>query len=246
MTDLLSELRQSPVQRDREVAELLHSLRPAAGSRPRASEVLAAFLAERGSGMTAATELREPTEGSTLLVVLGSAPEPGPARRRRVLTGVWAQAAVAAAVALVAVAIATGGPSRDVVVRPTDSSTTVAPATTTPADRADPTPRRHHSVAPGAGSRPHRQRTHPSVASDGTSDHTASVRTSTPAVGGEQAGRDAGDQVEEPGDDHGDETASGTGGGGETSDDGAATTESGETSDGGGGESGETPDAVDD
>ena len=112
MTDLLSELRRSPVQRDREVAELLHSLRPAAGSRPRASEALAAFIAERGSGLTPSTELREPTEGSGLLVVLSSAPEPRSARRHRVLTGVWAQAAVAAAVALVAVAVATGGPSR--------------------------------------------------------------------------------------------------------------------------------------
>ncbi|MDQ1598788.1 MAG: hypothetical protein QOD68_262, partial [Actinomycetota bacterium] len=44
MTDLLSELRRSPVAGDREVAELLRSLRPAAGSRPRASETLAAFI----------------------------------------------------------------------------------------------------------------------------------------------------------------------------------------------------------
>ena len=52
MTELLSELRRSPVVGDRAVAELLDSLRPAEGSRPRASEALAAFIAERGSGVT--------------------------------------------------------------------------------------------------------------------------------------------------------------------------------------------------
>jgi hypothetical protein len=245
MTDLLSELRRSPIPGDREVTELLRSLRPAGGSRPRASEALAAFIAQRGSGVTPSAELCEPAGGSSLLVVLGSAPEPRP-RRRRVLTGMWAQAAVAAAVAIVAVTVATGGSSRDVVVRPTDSSRTVAPATTTPVDQADPTPRRHHSVAPRAGFRPHRARTHTTGDPGSTSDHTASLRTSTPAARGEGSGPDTEDQVQEPGDDHGDETASSTDDGGETSDDGAATTDSGETSDSGGGEGGETPDGVGD
>jgi hypothetical protein len=235
MTDLLTELRRSPVPGDREVAELLHSLRPAAVGRPRASEALAAFIAERGSGVTPSAELPEPAGGSSLLVVLGSAPDPRPARRR-VPTGVWAQAAVAAAVALVAVAVVAGGSSRDVVVRPTDTSSTVAPATTTPADQADPTPRRHPSVAPSAGSQPHRARPHPTSAPDSTSDHTASLRNSSPAASGVGTGRDTEDQVQEPDDDRGDESA-----GTSSSEDGG-----GETSDGGGGDGGVTPDGVDD
>ena len=56
------------------------------------------------------------------------------------MTGAWANMALAAAAAivLVAVAVATGGPSRDVVVRPTDKSSTVAPATTAPAGPGHP------------------------------------------------------------------------------------------------------------
>jgi hypothetical protein len=250
MTDLLSELRRSPVQGDREVAELLHSLRPAGGSRPRASEVLAGFIAERGSGLTSCAELREPAEGSGLLVVLGSAPEPRPARRR-VLTGVWAQAAVAATVALVAVAVAAGGPSRDVVVRPGDRSTTDAPATTPPADQTDPTPRRHHPVRPSAGPRTHRATPHVAntMSDHSASGQTASVRTSTPAAGGEEDGSETKGTAlpEESGDDRGIDGASGTeAGGGATFDDGTATTDSGEMFDGGGGDGGETPDGVDD
>jgi hypothetical protein len=232
MSDLLSELRRSPVAGDREVAELLRSLRPADGSRPRATATLAAFIAERGSGVTPSAELREPAEGSSLLVVLGSAPEPRPARRR-VLTGVWAQAAVAAAIALVAVAIAAGGPSRDVVIRPTDSSSTVAPAATTPADQADPTPRRHHWVAPSVGSRPDRARTHAAATATTQSDLTPAVRTSSAATGDDESARETEDTVQEPGDDRGGETANNTDGGPETSD-------------GGGGDGGETPDGADD
>jgi hypothetical protein len=234
MTDLLSELRRSPVAGDREVAELLRSLRPADGSRPRASETLAAFIVERAAGVTPSAELREPAKGSSLLVVLGSAPEPRLARRRRVLTGVWAQAAAAGAIALVAVAIAAGGPSRDVVVRPTDSSSTVAPAATTPADQADPTPRRHHRVVPSVGSRPHRARTHSAATATTRSDLTPAARTSAATTGEDESARETEDTVQEPGVDHGDETASGT-------DDGGS-----ESSDGGGGDGGETPDGVDD
>ena len=233
MTELLSELRRSPVAGDREVAELLDSLRPAEDSRPRASEALAAFIAERGSGVTPPAELQAPAGSSSLLVVLGGAADPKPARRR-VMTGAWANMALAAAAAivLVAVAVATGGPSRDVVVRPTDSSSTVAPATTAPADQADPTPRRHHPVAPSAGSRPHRARSHPAAA---TSDLAPAVSTNAPASRDEESARESDDaaQPEESGDDRGDETARGT-------DDG------GDTSDGGGGDGRETPDGVDD
>jgi hypothetical protein len=184
--------------------------------------------------------------------VLGSAPEPPPARRR-VLTGVWARAAIAAAVVLVAVAVATGGPSRDVVVRPTDSST-VATATTPPADQADPTPRRHHPVRPSAGPRTHRARTPHGANTSTMSDHTASaqtasVRTSTPAAGGEEDGSETKGTAlpEESGDDRGIDGASGTeAGGGATFDEGTATTDSGEMFDGAGGDGGETPDGVDD
>ena len=233
MTELLSELRRSPVAGDREVADLLHSLRPVDDRCPRASEALAAFIAERGSGVTALAEPQAPAGTSSLVVVLGHAADPKPARRR-VLTGAWAQVAAAAAVALVAVAVATGGPSRDVVVRPTDSSS-VAPATTTPADQADPTPRRHQPVAPSAKSRPHRVRIHPAATAATTSDLAPPVPTSEAASGDEQSARGPDDaaQPESSGDDAGDETARDSDGGGDTSD-------------GGDGDGQETPDSVDD
>ena len=86
--------------------------------------------------------------------------DPKPARRR-VLTRAFAQAAAAAAIALVAVAVATGGPSRDVVVRPTDSSTTVAPPAlrrrTMPTRLLDGTTRSRRAPGPdrtGRGSTP--------------------------------------------------------------------------------------------
>ena len=223
MTGLLSELRRSPVAGDREVAELLHSLQPADGRRPRASEALAAFIAERGSVVTPPAELRAPAEDPRLLVVLGGAAEPRPARRR-VLIGAWVQVAAAAAIALVALAVATSGPSRDVVVRPTDSSSTVAPATTPP-DQADPTPRRHHPVAPSAGRRPHRARIHLAAT---TSSLAPAVSTSAAARSDGAGARESDEaaQPEESGDDRGDETARGT--------------------DGGGGDGRETPDGVDD
>ncbi len=239
MTELLSELRRSPVAGDREVAELLHSLRPADDRCPRASEALAAFIAERGSGVTPPAEPQAPAGSSRLVVVLGRAADPKPARRR-VLTGAWAQVAAAAAIALVAVAVATGGPSRDVEVRPTDSST-VAPATTTPADRADPTPRRHHPVAPSAGSRPHRARIHPVAAAATTSTYAPPVSTSAAASRDEESAGESDDaaQPEASGDDRGDETARGT-------DEGADASDGGDTSDGGDGDGRETPDSVDD
>lgn len=231
MTELLSELRRSPVAGDRAVAELLGSLRPAEDRRPRASEALAAFIAERGSGVTPRAELQVPAGQSSLLVVLGGAADPKPARRR-VMTGAWANMALAAAIVLAAVAVATAGPSREVVVRPTDSSSTVAPATTAPADQADPTPRRHHSVATSAGPRPHRVRSHPAATS---SVLAPSMSTHAAAGRDEESAHASGDaaQPEESGDDRGDETARGTDDGGDTSGDG-------------GGDGGETPDGVDD
>ncbi len=238
MTELLSELRRSPVAGDRAVAELLHSLRPADDSRPRASEALAAFIAERGSGVTPPAELQAPVESPNLLVVLGRSSDAKPARQR-VPAGLWAQAAAVAAVALVAVAVATGGPSRDVVVRPTDSSTR-APATTTPADKADPTPRRHHPVAPSAGSRPHRARIHPAATAATASNYAPPVSTSAAASDAESAGEsDDAAQPEASGDDRGEETARGSDEGGDPSD-------GGDTSDGGGGDERATPEGVDD
>jgi hypothetical protein len=239
MTELLSELLRSPVAGDREVAQLLGSLRAAEGSRPRASEALAAFIAERGSGLTTTpAELPAPAGSSSLLVVLGGAADPKPARRR-VVTGAWANMAwaAAAAIVLVAVAVAPGGASRDVVVRPTDSSSTVAPATTGPADQADPTPRRHHPARPRDGSRPHRPRIHPAA----TASNLPPALPTHPAASNAAAGRDeesarasdVGAQPEESGDDRGDETARGT-------DDG------GDTSDGGAGDGRDTPDGMDD
>jgi hypothetical protein len=243
MTELLSELRRSPVVGDREVAELLQSLQPADGRRPRASEVLAAFIAERGSGVTPPAELPPMAESSSLVVVLGGPADPKPVRHRR-LTWVWAQVAAAAAVALVAVAVATSGPSRDVVVRPADSSDTVAPATAAPADTADPAPRRHHPVAPGAGSRPHLERIH----SAATGPNVAPpVSTSAAASHDEASARDADDaaQPEESGDDRADETARGTDGGVDSSD-GGDSSDGSDSSDGGGGDGRETPDGIDD
>jgi hypothetical protein len=81
------------------------------------------------------------------------------------------------------------------------------------------------------------------------SGQTASVRTSTPAAGGEEDGSETKGTAlpEESGDDRGIDGASGTeAGGGATFDDGTATTDSGEMFDGGGGDGGETPDGVDD
>jgi len=233
MTELLSELRRSPVAGDRAVAELLHSLRPADDSRPRASEALAAFIAERGSGVTPPAELQSPVESPNLLVVLGRSSDAQPARRR-VPTGLWAQAAAVAAVALVAVAVATGGPSGDVVVRPTDSSTR-APATSTPADKADPTPRRHHPVAPSAGSRPHRAQIHPAATAATASNFAPPVSTSAATSRDAESAGESDDaaQPEASGDDRGEETARGT-------------DEGGDTSDGGGGDGRATPEGVDD
>jgi hypothetical protein len=227
MTELLSELRRSPVVGDREVADLLQSLQPADDRHPRASEALAAFIAYHGSGVTPPAELPAPAGSSGLLVVLGGATEPKPPRRRA-RVGVLAQ--VAAAIALVAVAVATGGPSRDVVVRPADSST-VAPAATPSADRPDPTPRRHHP-ARSAGSRPHRARVHPAAT---TSNPGPAVSASAAAISDGQGAResDGAAQPDRSGDAHGDETARGTEDGGDTSDDG-------------GGDGGETPDGSED
>jgi hypothetical protein len=231
MTELLSELRRSPVAGDREVADLLDSLRPADGGRPRASEGLAVFIAERGSGVTPPAELEAPAGSPSLLVVIGGAADPKPARRR-VLTGARAYVAGAAAIVVVAVGVATGGPSRNVVVRPTDSST-VAPAPTAPADQADPTPRLHHPVAPSVGSRPHRPRIHPAAT---TSDLAPALSTNPAASHDSESARASDDatQPEQSGDDREDERVRGTG------DDG------GDTSDGGGGDGRETSDGGDD
>jgi hypothetical protein len=226
MTDLLSELRRSAVAGDREVAELLHSLRPADGDGPRASEQLAAFIAERSSGMAA--EPRPRGTDPDLLVVLGGAPVPRPARRRRVLAGVWAKAAVAAAAALVAVAVVSGGPPHDVVVRPTDVSTTAPPASAPPTGQTDPTPQRQQPVAPSAGSRPHRARIiHPAATSTTATNPAPPVRSHAAATS-----------------DRGDEPAAADEGG-ETTDEGSSS-DGGETPDGGGDSAGETQDAADD
>lgn len=239
---LLSELRRSPVAGDRQVAEMLHSLRPATGSSPRASEALAAFIAERGAGLAPREGLQAPAGSPSLLVVLGDGSDPKPARRR-VLTGVWGHVTAAAAVALVAVAAAVSGPSRDVVVRPTDSSSTVVPAATTPADKADPTPQRHHPVAPGVGSRPHRARTHPAATPTTSSGRPDAVRPSATAPVDEASASESEVTAgrEDSGDDRGDVSQSGTDdGGAEPSGDGAAP-DGGEPSDGGGADTGETP-----
>ena len=213
MTDLLSELRRSPVGRDRDVAELLHSLRPAAGSCPRASETLATFIAERGSGLGPADEPgAQQVPDPDLLVVLGGAPAPRISRRPKAVTGGWATAAVAGVVALVAVAVASGGPTHDVVVRPSDAGTTIASATALPTDRADPTPERQHPAALGAGSRPHRARSLP--AARNTSDRTASALPSAAATGDDRAreidetapGAEVGDESDSSTDDGGGET----------------------------------------
>jgi hypothetical protein len=227
MTELLSELRRSPVVGDREVADLLQSLQPADDRHPRASEALAAFIAYHRSGVTPPAELPAPAGSSGLLVVLGGATEPKPRRRARV--GVLAQVAAAAAIALVAVAVATSGPSRDVVVRPADSST-VAPAATPSADRPDPTPRRHHP-ARSAGSRPHRARVHPATTSIPGPAVSASAAATSDGEGARES--DGAAQPERSGNTHGDETARGTEDGGDTSDDG-------------GGDGGETPDGSED
>jgi uncharacterized membrane protein YgcG len=246
MTDLLSDLRRSPVAGDRDVAALLHSLRPAAGSSPRASEPLAAFIAEHGSGLALAAEpSARQVPDPDLLVVLGGAPAPRSSRRPRALTGGWATAAVAAVVALLAVAVASSGPTHDEVVRPTDASTTIASATALPTDQADPTPQRRHPGVLGAESRPHRARPHP--AARNTSDRTAQVLPTAAATGDDERVRETEDTApaEERGDDSVDESGSSTDDVGGATPDDSAVTDGGESS-GGGATGGETPDAADD